>query len=93
MARAQSCDSPRARPSLSCATQFELSDQSIIGFFATSDAERARNFVENPPLLIEEPMPFALFYNAHSTTLRVTIVKRSTLPAAEHFAARIETLP
>jgi catechol 2,3-dioxygenase-like lactoylglutathione lyase family enzyme len=58
-------------------TQFQLADQSIIAFVATSDPERAKKFYgENLGLpLIEEQMPFALVYDAHGTMLRVTIVK------------------
>jgi catechol 2,3-dioxygenase-like lactoylglutathione lyase family enzyme len=64
------------------AKQFRLSDHSIIGFVATSDPERAREFYGNKLALplIEEQMPFALVYDAHGTMLRVTIVKE-VLPA------------
>lgn len=57
--------------------QFRLSDHSIIGFVATSNAEQARKFYgEKLSLpLIEEQTPFALVYDAHGTMLRVTIVK------------------
>ena len=57
--------------------QFRLSDQSLIGFVATSDPERAKKFYGGKlalPLL-EEQMPFALVYDAQGTMLRVTIVK------------------
>ena len=59
------------------ARQFRLSDHSIIGFVATSNAEQARKFYgEKLSLpLIEEQMPFAIVYDAHGTMLRVTIVK------------------
>jgi catechol 2,3-dioxygenase-like lactoylglutathione lyase family enzyme len=59
------------------AKQFRLSDHSIIGFVATSDPERAREFYGDKLALplIEEQMPFALVYDAHGTMLRVTIVK------------------
>jgi catechol 2,3-dioxygenase-like lactoylglutathione lyase family enzyme len=59
------------------ARQFRLSDHSIIGFVATSDPERAREFYGHKLALrlIEERMPFALVYDAHGTMLRVTIVK------------------
>lgn len=58
--------------------QFRLSDYSIIGFVATSDTERAREFYGGRLALplIEEQMPFALVYDAHGTMLRVTIVKK-----------------
>ena len=60
------------------ANQFRLSDHSIIGFVATSDPERAREFYgEKLALpLMEEQMPFALVYDAHGTMLRVPIVKK-----------------
>ena len=60
------------------ARQFRLSDQSIIGFVATSDADRAKKFYRDTlglPLLSEE-MPFALVFNVHGTMLRVTIVEK-----------------
>ena len=59
------------------AKQFRLSDHSIIGFVATSDPDRAREFYGGKLALplIAEQMPFALVYNAHGTMLRVTIVK------------------
>jgi catechol 2,3-dioxygenase-like lactoylglutathione lyase family enzyme len=59
------------------ANQFRLSDHSIIGFIATSDPERAKEFYGRKLALplIEEQMPFALVYDAHGTMLRVTIVK------------------
>jgi catechol 2,3-dioxygenase-like lactoylglutathione lyase family enzyme len=59
------------------AKPFRLSDHSIIGFVATSDPVRAREFYGDQLALplIEEQMPFALVYDAHGTMLRVTIVK------------------
>jgi catechol 2,3-dioxygenase-like lactoylglutathione lyase family enzyme len=59
------------------ARQFRLSDHSIIGFVATRNVERAKEFYgEKLGLpLIAEQMPFALVYDAHGTMLRVTIVK------------------
>ena len=75
-----------SRPSVrhcAMAKQFRLADHSIIGFVATSDPERAKEFYgEKLALpLIEEQMPFALVYDAHGTMLRVTIVKE-VRPAA-----------
>ena len=57
--------------------RFHLSNHSIIGFVATSDPERAREFYGKKLALplITEHMPFALVYDAHGTMLRVTIVK------------------
>jgi catechol 2,3-dioxygenase-like lactoylglutathione lyase family enzyme len=60
------------------ANQFRLSDQSIIGFIATSDSDRARKFYRDTlglPL-VSEQLPFALVFDAHGTMLRVTIVKK-----------------
>lgn len=56
---------------------FRLSDQNIIGFVATSDPDRAKNFYRDTlglPLVSEE-LPFALVFDAHGTMLRVTVVK------------------
>jgi catechol 2,3-dioxygenase-like lactoylglutathione lyase family enzyme len=60
------------------AEQFRLSDQSIIGFVATSDPDRAKKFYRDTlglPLVSEE-MPFALVFDAHGTMLRMTIVEK-----------------
>ncbi len=58
--------------------QFRLSDQSIIGFVATSDPDRAKKFYRDTLglRLVSEEMPFALVFDAHGTMLRVTIVKK-----------------
>jgi catechol 2,3-dioxygenase-like lactoylglutathione lyase family enzyme len=64
------------------AKQFRLSDQSLIGFVATSDADRAKRFYRDMlglPLVSDE-MPFALVFDAHGTMLRVTIVEK-VIPA------------
>ena len=60
------------------ATDFRLSDCSIIGFVATSDSDRARKFYGDTLglRLVSEQMPFALVYDAHGTMLRVTIVEK-----------------
>lgn len=66
------------------AKQFRLSDQTIIGFVATSDPDRAKKFYHDTlglPLVSEE-MPFALVFDAHGTMLRVTIVEKV---AAAHY--------
>ena len=57
--------------------QFRLSDQSIVGFVATSDPDRAKKFFRDTLglRLVSEEMPFALVFDAHGTMLRVTIVK------------------
>lgn len=64
--------------------EFRLSDHSIIGFVATSDPERAREFYSEKLALplIEEQLPFALVYDAHGTMLRVTTVKE--VPPTAH---------
>jgi len=58
--------------------QFRLSDQSIIGFVATSAPDRAKKFYRDTLglRLVSEEMPFALVFDAHGTMLRVTIVKK-----------------
>jgi predicted enzyme related to lactoylglutathione lyase len=74
--------SPMQGDHRSMAKQFRLSDQSIIGFVATSDPDRAKKFYRDTlalPLVSEE-MPFALVFDAHGTMLRVTIVKK-VIPA------------
>jgi catechol 2,3-dioxygenase-like lactoylglutathione lyase family enzyme len=62
----------------SMAKKFRLSDQSIIGFVATSNPDRAKKFYRDTLglSLVSEEMPFALVFDAHSTMLRVTIVKQ-----------------
>ena len=64
----------------SMAKQFRLSDQSMIGFVATSDPDRAKKFYRDTLglRLVSEEMPFALVFDAHGTMLRVTIVKKVT---------------
>jgi catechol 2,3-dioxygenase-like lactoylglutathione lyase family enzyme len=60
------------------AKEFRLSDQSSIGFVATSDPDRAKRFYRDTlglPLVSEE-MPFALVFDARGTMLRVTIVQK-----------------
>lgn len=64
------------------AKPFRLSDHSIVGFVATSDAGLARKFYGDTlglPL-VSEQLPFALVFDAHGTMLRVTIVKQ-VIPA------------
>jgi catechol 2,3-dioxygenase-like lactoylglutathione lyase family enzyme len=58
--------------------QFRLSDHSIVGFIATSDPQRAKEFYgEKLALpLIQEQIPFALLYDAHGIMLRVIIVEK-----------------
>jgi catechol 2,3-dioxygenase-like lactoylglutathione lyase family enzyme len=61
----------------SMAKQFRLADQSLIGFVAASDPERAKKFYRDTlglPLVSEE-LPFALVFDAHGTMLRVAIAK------------------
>ena len=58
--------------------QFQLQDQPIVAFVATTDADRARKFYRDTlglPLVSEE-LPFALVFDAHGTMLRVTMVKQ-----------------
>jgi len=69
--------------------QFRLSDQSIIGFVATSDPDRAKKFYRDTlglPLVSEEK-PFALVFDAHGTMLRVTIVGKASALAKSDPAA------
>jgi catechol 2,3-dioxygenase-like lactoylglutathione lyase family enzyme len=56
--------------------QFELSQQPIIAFVATRDAERAKKFYRDTlGLSLTDESPFALVFDAHGTMLRVTPVK------------------
>jgi catechol 2,3-dioxygenase-like lactoylglutathione lyase family enzyme len=66
----------------SMAKQFRLSDQSLIGFVATSDADRAKKFYRDMLglRLVSDETPFALVFDAHGTILRVTIVEK-VMPA------------
>ena len=66
----------------SMAKRFRLSDQSIIGFVATSDPDRAKKFYRDTLglRLVSEEMPFALVFDASGTMLRVTMVKK-VIPA------------
>ena len=60
------------------AAPFRLAEQSLVGFIASSDPDRARHFygeILGLPL-ISDHLPFALVFEAHGTTLRVTIVER-----------------
>ena len=57
-------------------SQFSLRDQPLIGFVATRDPARAKQFYGGTlglPLLIDQ-LPFALVFDAHGTILRVTAV-------------------
>ena len=60
------------------AKQFRLSRQSLIGFVATSDSDRAKKFYRDTLglRLVSEELPFALVFDAHGTMLRVTVVKK-----------------
>jgi catechol 2,3-dioxygenase-like lactoylglutathione lyase family enzyme len=60
------------------AKEFHLSEQSMIGFVATSNPERAKMFYRDTLglSLVSEEMPFALVFDAHGTMLRVTIVDK-----------------
>ena len=57
--------------------QFQLSQQHIIAFVATRDADRAKEFYRDTLglRLVSEQMPFALVFDANGIMLRVTIVK------------------
>lgn len=62
-------------------SQFSLRDQPLIGFVATRDPARAKQFYGDTlglPLLSDQ-LPFALVFDAHGTTLRVTAVKELIL--------------
>jgi catechol 2,3-dioxygenase-like lactoylglutathione lyase family enzyme len=59
------------------AQQFRLAEQSLIGFIAATDPERAKKFYRDTlglPLVSEE-LPFALVFDARGTMLRVSIVQ------------------
>jgi catechol 2,3-dioxygenase-like lactoylglutathione lyase family enzyme len=64
------------------AKQFRLADQSLIGFIAASEPDRAKKFYRDTlglPLVSEE-LRFALVFDAHGTMLRVAIAKE-VIPA------------
>src|ERR1035438_6404919 len=56
---------------------FELSQQPIVAFVATSNPERALKFYRDTLglRLVQDEAPFALVFDAHGTMLRVTTVK------------------
>lgn len=60
------------------AQPFRLADQSLIGFIAASDPERAKKFYRDTLglALVSEELPFALVFDAHGTMLRVSIVQK-----------------
>ena len=63
------------------ARKFPLRDKALIGFVATRDAARAKKFYGDTlglPLLSDD-LPFALVFDAHGTSLRVTVVKDLSL--------------
>lgn len=62
---------------------FQLSQQPIVAFVATRDAERAKKFYRDTLglRLVSDETPFALVFDAHGTMLRVTPVKELS-PAA-----------
>lgn len=56
---------------------FQLRDQQLVAFIATSDAETARKFYRDTlglPLIAEQ-LPFALVFDANGVTIRVTMVQ------------------
>lgn len=58
--------------------QFQLGEQPIIAFIATSDPDRAKKFYHDTLglRLVSDELPFALVFDAHGTMLRVTIVEK-----------------
>ena len=64
--------------------KFELSQQQMVAFVPTRDPARAKGFYQDVlglPLLSDE-LPFALVFDAHGVSLRVTVVP--DYPAVEH---------
>jgi len=64
--------------------KFELSQQQLVAFVPTRDPARAKSFYRDVlglPLLADE-LPFALVFDAHGVSLRVTVVP--DYPAVEH---------
>ena len=58
--------------------KFQLREQTIVAFVATSDPERAKKFYLHTlglPL-VSEQLPFALVFDANGIMLRVAIVKK-----------------
>jgi catechol 2,3-dioxygenase-like lactoylglutathione lyase family enzyme len=54
-----------------------LGSQQVMAFIATTDLNRAKGFYRDilGLQLVREELPFALVFDAHGTTLRVTVVK------------------
>lgn len=54
-----------------------LGSQQVMAFIATTNAERAKAFYREVLglQLVKEKLPFALVFDAHGTTVRVTVVK------------------
>jgi catechol 2,3-dioxygenase-like lactoylglutathione lyase family enzyme len=57
---------------------FQLADQNLVAFAATSDPERAKQFYRDTLglRLVAEQLPYALVFDAHGTTIRVQIVSK-----------------
>jgi catechol 2,3-dioxygenase-like lactoylglutathione lyase family enzyme len=63
--------------------KFQLREQQVIAFVATSDPDRAKTFYRDTLglRLVFEEIPFALVFDANGIMLRVSIVKKLS-PAA-----------
>jgi predicted enzyme related to lactoylglutathione lyase len=61
---------------------FDLSENPLIAFIPTRDAERARAFYRDllGLCLTSDQLPFALVFDAHGIMLRVTVVNELTPP-------------
>ena len=60
------------------AAKFQLREQPIVAFVATSDPDRAKKFYRDTLglRLVSEQLPFALVFDLHGTMLRVSIVNK-----------------
>ena len=58
--------------------KFQLGEQHVIAFIATSDPDRAKKFYRDTLglRLVSEELPFALVFDANGIMLRVTIVEK-----------------
>jgi catechol 2,3-dioxygenase-like lactoylglutathione lyase family enzyme len=58
--------------------KFQLGEQDVIAFIATSDPDRAKKFYRDTLglRLVSEELPFALVFDANGIMLRVTIVEK-----------------
>jgi catechol 2,3-dioxygenase-like lactoylglutathione lyase family enzyme len=63
--------------------QFQLRDQQLVSFIASQDPEAAKKFYRDTLglRLVSEQLPYALVFDAHGVTIRVSIVQSFTAAA------------